>query len=126
MRVGESVVDRLQGVKHVAPGRNGKIIEAGDFLPVDVDCRPVAFQMDDDLDPAAEPLAHAAVFESGIHVRQVAFWGGYSQVDHAAALEGRFPQHIVARAVPFVLQGPVESRARDLESLDHLHPDRRR
>lgn len=126
MRIGESVIDRLQGVEHVAPGRNGEIVEAGDILPVDVDCRPVAFQMDDDLDPAAEPLAHAAVFESGIHVRQITFGSGYSQVDHAAALEGRFPQHIVARAVPFVLQSPVEGRARDLEGLDHLHPDRRR
>lgn len=126
MRIGESVVDRLQGVEHVAPGRNGEIVEAGDLLPVNVDCRPVAFQMDDDLDPAAEPLAHTAVFESGIHVRQVTFGSGYSQVDHAAALKGRFPQHIVARAVAFVLQSPVEGRARDLEGLDHLHPDRRR
>ena len=126
MRIGESVVDRLQGVEHVAPGRNGEIVEAGDLLPVNVDCRPVAFQMDDNLDPAAEPLAHAAVFESGIHVRQVTFGSGYSQVDHTAALKGRFPQHIVARAVAFVLQSPVEGRARDLEGLDHLHPDRRR
>ena len=82
--------------------------------------------MDDDLDPAAEPLAHTAVFESGIHIRQVTFGCGYSQVDHAAALEGRFPQHIVACAVAFVLQSPVKGRARDLEGLDHLHPDRRR
>ena len=126
MRIGESVVDRLQGVEHVAPGRNGEIVEAGDLLPVDVDCSPVAFQMDDDLDPAAEPLAHTAVFESGIHIRQVTFGCGYSQVDHAAALEGRFPQHIVACAVAFVLQSPVKGRARDLEGLDHLHPDRRR
>lgn len=126
MRIGESVVDRLQGVEHVAPGRNGEIVEAGDLLPVNVDCRPVAFQMDDDLDPVAELLTHIAVFESGIHVRQVTFGSGYSQVDHAAALKGRFPQHIVARAVAFVLQSPVEGRARDLEGLDHLHPDRRR
>ena len=126
MRIGESVVDRLQGVEHVAPGRNGEIVEAGDLLPVNVDCRPVAFQMDDDLDPVAELLMHTAVFESGIHVRQVTFGSGYSQVDHAAALKGRFPQHIVARAVAFVLQSPVEGRARDLEGLDHLHPDRRR
>ena len=126
MRIGESVVDRLQGVEHVAPGRNGEIVEAGDLLPVNVDCRPVAFQMDDDLDPVAELLTQTAVFESGIHVRQVTFGSGYSQVDHAAALKGRFPQHIVARAVAFVLQSPVEGRARDLEGLDHLHPDRRR
>ena len=126
MRIGESVVDRLQGVEHVAPGRNGEIVEAGDLLPVNVDCRPVAFQMDDDLDPVAELLTHTAVLESGIHVRQVTFGSGYSQVDHAAALKGRFPQHIVARAVAFVLQSPVEGRARDLEGLDHLHPDRRR
>lgn len=126
MRIGESVVDRLQGVEHVAPGRNGEIVEAGDPLPVDVDCRPVAFQMDDNLDPVAELLTHTAVFESGIHVRQVTFGSGYSQVDHTAALKGRFPQHIVARAVAFVLQSPVEGRARDLEGLDHLHPDRRR
>ena len=38
MRIGESVVDRLQGVEHVAPGRNGEIVEAGDLLPVNVDC----------------------------------------------------------------------------------------
>ena len=126
MRIGESVVDRLQGVEHVAPGRNGEIVEAGDLLPVNVDCRPVAFQMDDDLDPVAELLTQTAVVESGIHVRQVTFGSGYSQVDHAAALKGRFPQHIVARAVAFVLQSPVEGRARDLEGLDHLHPDRRR
>ena len=48
---------------------------------------------------------------------------GYSQINHAATLEGRFPQHIVARAVSFVLQSPVEGRARDFEGLDHLHPD---
>ena len=78
MRIGESVVDRLQGVEHVAPGRNGEIVEAGDLLPVNVDCRPVAFQMDDDLDPVAELLTHTAVFESGIHVRQVTFGSGYS------------------------------------------------
>ena len=64
MRIGESVVDRLQEVEHVAPGRNGEIVEAGDLLPVNVDCRPVAFQMDDDLDPVAELLTHTAVFES--------------------------------------------------------------
>ena len=29
--------------------------------------------MDDDLDPVAELLTHTAVFESGIHVRQVTF-----------------------------------------------------
>ena len=126
MRIGESVVDRLQGVEHVAPGRNGEIVEAGDLLPVNVDCRPVAFQMDADHVPVAEHLTHTADFESGIHVRQVTFGSGYSQVDHAAALKGRFPQHIVARAVAFVLQSPVEGRARDLEGLDHLHPDRRR
>ena len=100
MRIGESVVDRLQGVEHVAPGRNGEIVEAGDLLPVNVDCRPVAFQMDDDLDPVAELLTHTAVFESGIHVRQVTFGSGYSQVDHAAALKGRFPQHIVGALLP--------------------------
>ena len=47
MRIGESVVDRLQGVEHVAPGRNGEIVEAGDLLPVNVDCRPFGKQPDD-------------------------------------------------------------------------------
>ena len=119
----EPVVEHLQGVKHISPRGDGKVVEPRNLRTVDVDGRLVTLQMYGDLDTTAEFLTHISVLKSSIDVRDIAFRCRNTQVNDTTALKCSLPQHIVASAVACVPECPVKNNLMYLKSLAQFTKD---